>query len=139
MPFALDPQVAGELGENTVIDTSSHPPVVSHVDFVLDYPETDDLIQAFPVLLVSAEMADRLTAADVAGVALSGASVRPSEDCLAVYGAAGTGSYRRLEPVGTERDDCWLSNEFLICVSDRMMRILAQGIMKNCDTKEIPS
>ena len=58
MPYALDPQVAGGLGENTVIDTSSHPPVVTHVDFVLDYPVTDDLIQSFPVFLVTVEMAD---------------------------------------------------------------------------------
>jgi hypothetical protein len=36
MPYALEPLVAGELGEGTVLDPSTHPPKVSAVDYVLD-------------------------------------------------------------------------------------------------------
>jgi hypothetical protein len=62
MPYSLDPQVAGELGEGSVLDTTVHPPVVTEVDYVLDQPEADELIQSFPVFLVSSGLADRFRA-----------------------------------------------------------------------------
>ena len=48
MPYALDPMVAGELGEETELDPSmQHPPLVTAVEYVLDRPDPDDLIESF--------------------------------------------------------------------------------------------
>lgn len=137
MPYSLDPQVAGELGEGSVLDTTVHPPVVTKVDYLLDQPETDDLIQAFPVYLVSSELADRFQAAAMSGFALAEATVRPSPDCLAVFGDAPPREYRWLQVHGGEGDDCWIDQSLMLCVSDRMMEILNHATLTDCPATAI--
>jgi hypothetical protein len=43
--YVLEPLVAGELGDATQLDATTHPPLVRHVEFVLDLP-TDEAVQA---------------------------------------------------------------------------------------------
>jgi hypothetical protein len=50
MPYCLEPHVAGELGEATELDPSAHLPIVTVVEYVLDAPDSDDLIESFPVV-----------------------------------------------------------------------------------------
>jgi hypothetical protein len=138
MPYSIDPQVAGELGEGTVLDSSVHPPLVTQVDYVLDGPATDDLIQSFPVYLVSVELAERLQRARLTGFALADAAVRPSLEYLAVYGNVAHRQYRWLRLQGTAEDDCWLDGSFKLCVSDRMMRILESAKLSDCVITKIP-
>jgi hypothetical protein len=68
--YRLDPHVAGELGEATELDPSTHPPIVRALEYVLDAPDADDLIESFPVFLVSASLAGALENADLTGFAL---------------------------------------------------------------------
>lgn len=91
MPYRLEPHVAGELGEATDLDPSAHPPVVRAVEYVLDAPDSDDLIESFPVFLVSARLAERLDAAGVTGFVLEDAIVRPSTEYLATGSMATSG------------------------------------------------
>jgi hypothetical protein len=140
MPYRLDPQVAGELGAGTVLDSSTHPPAVSHVDLTLDYPDADELIQSFPVFLVSESLGSRLQAADLTGFSLTGASVRPSENYLAVYGAAPHPHYLWMQVTGVAGTaDCWLGDSLQVCVSDRMMEILEAVALSDCSVEELPS
>jgi hypothetical protein len=136
MPYRLDPQVAGELGERTVMDASTHPPIVPHVDYVLDYPDADDLIQSFPVFLVSEGLAQRMTRARLTGPAFEDVTVRPSKEYRETYGRAKHRRYRRLIITGTG-DDCWLDNDHQLCVSDRMMRLLEDADIGGCDIEQI--
>jgi len=82
----LEPLVAGELGDRTQLDTTTYPPLVRHVDFVRDLPTEEDLIESFPVFLVSEELASVLTAANLSGFQLDDAEGRPSAEYLAVHG-----------------------------------------------------
>jgi hypothetical protein len=74
VPFVLEPMVGGELGRRTKLDTSTHPPVASRVEYLLDDPDSDDLIESFPVFLVSVELAPRLDS--LTGFALADAEGR---------------------------------------------------------------
>jgi hypothetical protein len=48
--YAIEPEVAGELGEGTVMDTSVHPPRVSAVEYVITDWLGDDIIESYPDL-----------------------------------------------------------------------------------------
>lgn len=61
--FALEPEVAGGLGPNTVMDRSVHPPRVSHLHYVFDGWMGDD--SAPPTARSSAIRERRLGAAVV--------------------------------------------------------------------------
>jgi hypothetical protein len=132
----LDPQIAGELGGRTVLDSTTHPPVVRELEYVLDQPEADDLIQSFPVFLVGVDLARRLQEAGLSGVGLAEAVVRPSAEYTAAYGRAPHRSYRRLQP-GNVGEDCWVDDSGRLCVSDRMMRILDDAELSDCLVSEI--
>lgn len=133
MPYRLDPQVAGELGAGTVLDSSTYPPRVSQVDYVLDRPDADEFIQSFPVFLVSMNLGVRLHDAGLTGFELSGATVRPSDNYTAIYGKVPPQRYQWLQVTGTAGEaDCWLDESFQVCVSDRMMSIVEVVTLTDC-------
>jgi hypothetical protein len=76
MYFSLEPEVAGSLGKNTVIDTEVHPPSVKHLHYELDGWLGDDLLESFPCYIAT----DRFRCAilDVAGTGYSFAEVEIS-------------------------------------------------------------
>ena len=67
MTYVLEPLVAGELGDGTQLDATTHPPLVRHVEFVLDLPTDEDLIESFPVFLVSESLGHALASANLTG------------------------------------------------------------------------
>jgi hypothetical protein len=130
MPFVLEPHVAGVLGPGTRLDPSTHPPIVTKLEYVLDLPDVDDLIESFPVFLVSAVLAARLADGDFTGFALHPAAVTAGAD----YGDAAVPTYRRLVPEpGAADPDAWVSDDDHLCVSDRLMAILRGFELRNCD------
>lgn len=138
LPYRLDPQVAGELGDETVLDSSTHPPLVSQVDYVLDQPDADDLIQSFPIFLISTGLGSRLQDAGLTGFALAGALVRPSENYLAIYGAVPHPQYMWFQVIRADIEaDCWLDESLQLCVSDRMMRHLEAADLSDCLIEEL--
>ncbi|WP_287335807.1 hypothetical protein [Mesorhizobium sp.] len=51
--FYIKPHVAGGLGENTVLDTSVHPPIVSKLHYQIEGWFDSALVTTFPCLLVT--------------------------------------------------------------------------------------
>jgi hypothetical protein len=132
--YVLDPLVAGQLGERTDLDASTHPPVVRQVDYVVDLPTDEDLIQSFPVFLVSDDLAGALTAANLTGFRLDNADVRASDQ----YGVFGGGDvplkqYRWLRLDSSDPADCWLDERFRLCVSDEMYAVISSHRIERCE------
>jgi hypothetical protein len=120
------------------MDPSSHPPTVESVEYILDAPTEEDLIESFPVHLVSENMARLLTTAGLEGFALGEATVVPSREYVEVYGDAPHKDYRWLRVRPSPRPDCWLDDESRLCVSDRMMGVLSRGVLDGCDVTKRP-
>ena len=135
MPYQLDRKVAGELGERTKLDTGVHPPIVHRLEYVLDYPGADDLIQSFPVYLARAHLAEALIAAGVQGITWREAMISQG-DSYDEYSPAGEpDDYRWLVP-GRPGDDCWLQDGELV-VSDRVMEVLRASNLSECDIQPL--
>jgi hypothetical protein len=130
--FILEPLVAGELGAETVLDPGTHPPLVRSVEFMLDSPTEEDLVESFPVFLVSEELGDSLTAAGLVGFHLDHAGVHPSTEYVAAYGDVPHKAYRWLRLIWSSPSDCWLDEEYRLCVSDRMYSVIARHRMEGC-------
>ena len=137
MPYRLEPHVAGELGRRRS-SIRRQPPIVTAVEYVLDGPDADDLIESFPVFLVSATLAERLDGAGLTGFVLEHAVVRPSADYEAVHGDVPQSPYRwmRLHESGPGAD-AWLGDDLRLCVSDRMMEVLRSHRLARCDIERM--
>lgn len=139
MAYRLLPQVAGELGAETLLDSSTHPPTVHRLDYVLDVPDADDLIQAFPVFLVSTDLGERMESARLTGFALDAASVRASANYRDVYGEAPHRQYLWMKVERTSPGaDLWLDSEYQLCVTDRAFNILEHAKLTGCLVARLP-
>src|SRR3954454_10828086 len=58
--FALEPEVAGQLGDTTMLDTSVHPPVIQRLEYRFDGWLGDDLLESFPCFVVTERLANEL-------------------------------------------------------------------------------
>ena len=88
MPYVLEPLVGGELGPDVELDSSTHPPGINRAQFALDTPTTADLMESFPIYLVSEGLAAQLEAAGLRGFTLDEAEVLPSENYVEAFGDA---------------------------------------------------
>jgi hypothetical protein len=120
--FVIEPLVAGELGSDTVLDPATHPPKVSAVEYVLDSPTTEDLIESFPVFLVSDELAEQLRGAGLDGFDLAPAQVVRSREYVEAYGNAPHKQYQWLRPRPADAADCWLDETYRLCVRAHVAR-----------------
>jgi hypothetical protein len=90
------------MGEGTVLDASVHPPIIHHVNFVLDSPPRDDIHTAFPCYFVSGRLGRHIAETGLTGVRVTELQVEmngqycethpsdpvPEARLLSVYGRA---------------------------------------------------
>jgi hypothetical protein len=137
MPYVIEPLVAGELGDGTDLDPSTHPPRVSSVEYVLDAPVEEDLIESFPVFLVSEELERRIQEAGLRGISLEDARVVPSPEYIEIYGDAPHKQYRWMKLDQAEDPDAWLGEDLRLNVTDRMMEMLQSLNISNADVEPV--
>jgi hypothetical protein len=112
--------------------------VATAVEYVLDGPTDADLIESFPVFLVSDELGQALTAAGLDGFTLKEAEVVPSREYTEVYGDAPHKAYDWLRVTGDpDTDDVWVDKEHRLAVSDRMMEVLSRFSLEGSDISPI--
>ena len=132
------PDPVGELGDNTVLDTSVHPPRVEHLHFEIDAWTGSDLIGRFPVLLVTDRLAESLTRSGFSSFELRSAEVTFAPEAEEFRAAAGIGTFPTfhcLHVTGTPgRDDLGTTPQARLVVSDRALALLHDHNLTHCDT-----
>ena len=68
MRFELEPEVAGGLGEKTVMDTSQFPPLVSSLHYEVDGWLGDELLESFPCFIATETLAKKIKDSGLSGV-----------------------------------------------------------------------
>jgi hypothetical protein len=77
--FYIQPEVAGGLGENTVMDRSVHPPIVSKLHYEFDGWGGDVLLRSFPCLIVTEDAKKKLQSVGLTGMRFDKVEVTISE------------------------------------------------------------
>lgn len=131
--YAIEPEVDGELGEGTVMDTSVHPPRISAVEYVITDWLGDDIIESFPCYLVTPRLAADLEASSLTGFRLNTAQVTLSEDA-AEFGVTEVPAFRWLVVSGRPGEDDFgaLANGQAV-ISEGALQALQAHSLDNCD------
>jgi len=123
--WVLSPEVAGELGEGTTMDSSVHPPRVSRFHHRFEGWLGDDLLEAFPCFLVSSALAKTLEEARLVGFSLDAVEVSVSPEFQELFPERSLPEFRWLKITGGDRNaDFWLTPDFRLEVSSRALEVL---------------
>ncbi len=140
MPYySLQPAAPGELGDRVAMDTSVHPPRVTHAHLHLDGWLSDDLIEAYPCYFVSETLAVALQNSELDHYDLRDVEVTVSEDAPDNERASIPG-IRWLVITGTAGvDDLGTTPVGQLVASDYGLSVLQQGNLDHCDVENYPA
>ena len=76
--FFIEPEVAGGLGEHTVMNRSTHPPKVSRLHYEFEGWLGNHLLERFPCYIATKELADKISNIGLTGFELGPVEVTTS-------------------------------------------------------------
>jgi hypothetical protein len=125
--FFLEPEVAGELGKGTVLDTTVHPPLVSKLNYQFSGWLGDVLLESFPCFIISADTADALEKGYYTGLSFSEVETSTTPEFNAMYPDRTLPKFRWLQVLGLAgRDDFGLATDHRLVVSEKALEKLQQ-------------
>lgn len=134
--YQVEPEVAGELGPHSVVDTSVHPPVVSRLEYVFTDWLGDCILETFPCYIVTDDAAAAISAAGLTGVAFDDVTVSLSDEAEELIDRD-LPAWKWLKVTGQPlATDFAISDDHRLVISDRARDILAQGGISNADIEE---
>lgn len=135
MPFwELEPEVPGEMGSDSVLDTAVHPPVVSQFHLEVSGWMGDCLVECFPCFAVTPALAMALHGSDLTGFSLDTMKTTPGAMWLDLHEDEPVPELEWLRVNGTAgAADFGLSGSNTIVVSDRALRVLQTFTLDQAD------
>ena len=128
MFYKLEPEVSGELGENTELDASTHPPIVSKLHYAMDFWLGDDLLETFPCFLATDKLRTVLDSINVTGVAFDDVEVTFGEDFHERYPGGPLPRLHWMKPIGVPcKDDFGLIHPAYLIGSARVWEAMQEG------------
>jgi hypothetical protein len=136
--YEIEPEVAGGWGDDTIADTTVHPPVVSTLHYVFDGWLGDSIVESFPCYLVTATLGAALAAAGLSGFDLRSVQIGKSEQFAALYPDRDLPEFRWLHVTGTACiNDLGLSGDNLLVASTSALAVIRQHDCDNCDINTV--
>ena len=123
--YQLEPEVAGGIGEHSVIDRSSGKVVVRKLHYEFDGWGGDELLESTPCFIVSERLAREIERAQLTGVSFDEVQVTTSDQFKVLYPNRQIPKFIWLK-VGGEagRDDFGIAPGLLLVVSKRAYDLL---------------
>jgi hypothetical protein len=124
--FYILPEVAGELGPHTVLDTSTHPPIVSKLHYAFHGWLGDAFLTSFPCYIVTTAAADALRAAGASGIQFGEVEVSTDYEYEELYPNRPLPPFVWLQVSGKPgKDDFGMARNHYLVLSERALQILS--------------
>lgn len=125
--FLVKPEVAGGLGERTIMDRSTHPPKVHVLNYVLDGWSGDVLLTSFPSYIVTPEARDALERLPASGISFAQVDVSKSETFDELFPEKQLPEFSWMKIEGTAgQDDFGIAPNLRLVVSERALDVLVK-------------
>ncbi len=136
--YELEPEVAGGWGDNTVADTTVHPPVVSVLHYIFDGWLGDAIVESFPCYLVTDALANALSSTHLSGFDLRNVLVQTSEQFAELYPDCVLPTFRWLHVTGSPcLDDFGISAKNVLVASTAALAVIRDHRCDNCDISTV--
>lgn len=134
--YKLRPAAPGELGDNVVMDPSVHPPRIDHAHLEIDSWFGDELIESYPCLFISDDLAKTLESSRLGHYELRSVEVSLSEDLPDEERASVPHLHWLVLTGQAGQDDIGATSTGRMVVSDQALEILRQHNIDHCDVIE---
>ena len=123
--FKIRPNVAGGIGEHTVLDSSVHPPIVTKLHYEVEGWFGDVIVATFPCFLVTEEAQRALQKMGFSGATFADAEVTTSEEFQEDQPGVVLPRFVWLKVHGTAgQDDFGIAVPFRLVISERVLDLL---------------
>ena len=130
--FLIEPEVAGGLGSNTILDRSRHPPAVTRLHYQLDGWLGDAILESFPAFIVTVDARDALEGLGSTGVEFAEVEVTTSDTFEELHPGRELPDFVWLKPKGEAgRDDFGVASDGRLVVSERVLGVLRDRGLSN--------
>ena len=137
MRFELEPEVAGGLGEKTVMDTSQFPPLVSSLHYEVDGWLGDELLESFPCFIATETLAKKIKDSGLSGVEILDVFISKSSNFEELHPNTELPSFKWLYVNGDKSKDFSLNPDNLLLVSKSAYEVISHFSIVNCEVREI--
>ena len=124
--FSIEPEVAGSSeGDNSVMDRSVHPPIVSRLHYVFSGWSGDVLLTSFPCFIVTEDAMKKLVEIGATGARFADVEVTTTYPFREFYPDTKLPRFAWLQVTGQAgRDDFGLARKIRLVVSERVLDAL---------------
>ncbi|RCS56595.1 hypothetical protein [Parvibium lacunae] len=120
--FLVEPEVAGGLGEKTVMDSSIHPPKIQSLEYVFDGWSGDVLLTSFPAYIVTSKAREILERFHASGISFAGVDILKSETFNEFFPEKELPEFFWMKVEGTAgQDDFGLAPNLRLVISGRAL------------------
>jgi hypothetical protein len=137
MYYYIEPEVAGGLGDDTIIDASVHPPIVTKLEYQFEGWLGDEVLETFPCFIVTDAVAREITSLELTGFSLDSVKVSKSSSFEEMEFSMLLPSFFWLKVEGEAGiSDFGIANDYRLVVSDRAKVALSKYQIQNADFEE---
>ena len=123
--YYVEPEVAGGLGQDSVVDSTVHPPTVIKLHYRIINWLGDALLESFPALIITREAADALNEAGMSGFECSEVEVTMSDSFKEIYPERVLPEFLWLSVTGKAgRNDLGIADDSRLVASERALGLL---------------
>jgi hypothetical protein len=138
--FYVNPEVAGGLGKNTVLDNSVHPPIVRKLHYQFDGWLGDVLLESFPIFIIADSAMRQLQSEGMAGLRAEDLETTVSQQFQELHPQRHLPRFVWLQVIGKPgRDDFATDSNGRLVVSETALEKLNRLGIKNAEVADYPS
>ncbi|MEQ1810610.1 MAG: hypothetical protein ABL889_11830 [Terricaulis sp.] len=124
--YLLEPEVAGGLGEHTIMDRRVHPPIISRLHYHFDGWLGDAILETFPSFIVTQKAQEALLAEGISGIAFDRVEISVSDAFQELYPGRQLPKFVWLKPEGkVGHEDVGTVEDGRLVVSQRALDVLS--------------
>ncbi|MPQ44436.1 hypothetical protein [Clostridium tarantellae] len=152
--YMLEPEVAGEIGENTIYDNfddvryKNFKPKISKLHFIFSGWLGDDILESTPCFIITDKLKIQIEKSNLIGYEFQDIEISLSDEFIEMYPNIEMPQFKRLIPKGSviindktytkwTGEDFSLSDKSYLVVSERVLNIINEFNIDNCDLNKL--
>lgn len=130
--YVIEPEVAGGLGENTIMDQSVHPPKITSLHYNFEGWLGDVLLESFPCFIATEDVVRELKSMGSTGVSFDRVEITKAKQFDDLYPDRQSPEFKWLKVSGKPGvDDFGLADDFRLVISQPVLNLLKSHGLRN--------